>query len=95
MDNDMRRYFFGQEASTSRNRERFRSALGARHEHHNVDIQNTVSIDNIFSEYGSNIELIIYTAAKPSQWGPLSCSIACFSNPGVCGDDICCRNPLT
>jgi CDP-paratose 2-epimerase len=40
VDNDMRRYFFGQDASTRWNRERIQEILGNKYEHHNVDIRN-------------------------------------------------------
>lgn len=67
IDNDMRRYFFGQEASTSWNRERVQEALGAGYEHHEVDIRSVEGIDGIFSRYGSEIALVIHTAAQPSH----------------------------
>jgi CDP-paratose 2-epimerase len=47
VDNDMRRYFFGQEASTSWNRERVQEALGAGYEHQEVDIRSVEGIESI------------------------------------------------
>ena len=67
IDNDMRQYFFGPEASTRWNRERAHKALGDRYEHHDIDIRRTEDIEGIFSRYGSDIQLIIHTAAQPSH----------------------------
>lgn len=67
VDNDMRLYFFGQKASTRWNRERLQSALGDRYDHHDADIRGIEGIEKVFSEYASNIELVIHTAAQPSH----------------------------
>lgn len=67
VDNDMRRYFFGQEASTHWNRERLQSTLGDRYDHHDVDIRSIEGIEKIFSEYASDTVLVIHTAAQPSH----------------------------
>jgi CDP-paratose 2-epimerase len=40
IDNDMRRYYFREDASTRWNRERIQEILGNKYEHHNVDIRN-------------------------------------------------------
>jgi CDP-paratose 2-epimerase len=69
IDNDMRRYFFSQEASTYWTRERVQAAIGDRYEHRDVDIRHTEAIDSVFSEYGRDIVLVIHTAAQPShEW---------------------------
>lgn len=67
IDNDMRQYFFGQEASTSWNRERISKELGDKYEHNEVDIRNPEAINAIFSKYKSDIVLIVHTAAQPSH----------------------------
>lgn len=72
IDNDMRRTFFGDEASTSWNRERLQAALGPRYRHHDLDIRDASGIDALFRNYASDIGLIIHTAAQPSHdWAAL------------------------
>ena len=36
-------------------------------EHHNADIRNIDELEKIFSKYGSEIKLVIHTAAQPSH----------------------------
>ena len=67
IDNDMRQYFFGHEASTRWNRERVSAALGAKYTHCDMDIRSTEKIREVFSRYGTNIALVIHTAAQPSH----------------------------
>jgi CDP-paratose 2-epimerase len=67
IDNDMRRVFFGEDASTEWNRIRLQEEYGGRYIHHSVDIRNREAIDQIFQTYGTDIELIIHTAAQPSH----------------------------
>jgi CDP-paratose 2-epimerase len=67
IDNDMRAHFFGEEASTFWQREELQSELGHRYHHVDGDIRDDVLIPNIFREYGSQIELVIHTAAQPSH----------------------------
>ncbi len=66
IDNDMRRSFFGAEASTATNLERIQQEI-ALYQHHNVDIRDTDAIERIFRHYGSAISLVIHTAAQPSH----------------------------
>jgi CDP-paratose 2-epimerase len=65
IDNDMRSYFFGEEASTKKSME---NLIGEykNYIHFNVDIRNYKDLENIFKTY-ENIELIIHTAAQPSH----------------------------
>ena len=66
VDNDMRRYFFGEEASTAWRVARLEQDLrGYRHEH--VDIRDESAMDRIFAGYGRSIALVIHTAAQPSH----------------------------
>lgn len=67
VDNDMRRRFFGEEASTHWNRVRLEQRLGDRYRHVDLDIRNESAIQSLFSRYGQDIELIIHTAAQPSH----------------------------
>lgn len=67
IDNDMRSFFFGQAASTLWNRNLLKDKYGARYHHYDLDIREQESIENIFKEYSSDLDLIIHTAAQPSH----------------------------
>lgn len=67
IDNDMRRVFFGEDASTSWNRQRLEATLKAQYTHIEADIRDIEAITEIFKNYGSNIALVIHTAAQPSH----------------------------
>jgi CDP-paratose 2-epimerase len=67
IDNDMRRVFFGAEASTSWNRGRLEGLLGGGYRHHDVDIRDRAGVDAIFAQHGSAVELVVHTAAQPSH----------------------------
>jgi CDP-paratose 2-epimerase len=67
IDNDMRRVFFGEEASTAWNVQRLQAALGQRYQHHNLDIRDRAAVLNLFQKYGSAVSLVIHTAAQPSH----------------------------
>jgi CDP-paratose 2-epimerase len=67
IDNDMRRVFFGEEASTAWNVERLRSVFGARYTHKALDIRDRDSILKLLAHYGDAIKLVIHTAAQPSH----------------------------
>jgi len=67
VDNDMRAYFFGDEASTRSTSERLSAALGSSFRSVELDIRDTEGVDRLFSEHGSKIELIVHTAAQPSH----------------------------
>lgn len=67
IDNDMRRNFFGDEASTQGQRKLLAKELGPRFRHYDVDIRDTDALRKIFSTYGSDIQLIVHTAAQPSH----------------------------
>jgi CDP-paratose 2-epimerase len=66
IDNDMRQYYFGENASTDWNRmrlqEQFPNLI-----HYNADIRIQADIEAIFNEYRSDIKLIVHTAAQPSH----------------------------
>ena len=65
IDNNMREYFFGVEASTAWNRARLEETYKKQYHHHEVDIRNNEDIKKIFQQY--TFELIIHTAAQPSH----------------------------
>ena len=67
IDNDMRRVFFGETASTAWNVDRLHNGLGGRYQHHSLDIRDRDAILKLFQHYGRDIGLIIHTAAQPSH----------------------------
>jgi CDP-paratose 2-epimerase len=66
IDNNLRQYFFGKEASTDWNRNRL-SEQFSNYKHYSTDIRNYTDLEKIFSEFGNDIALIIHTAAQPSH----------------------------
>lgn len=66
IDNDMRAYFFGPEASTRWAAERLEHEC-ATYRHHYADIRDAKALEPIFSEYVGEITLIVHTAAQPSH----------------------------
>jgi CDP-paratose 2-epimerase len=67
IDNDMRRVFFGEEASTEWSVRRLKEQLGRGYRHHAVDIRDRQATANIVRRFGRSLELIIHTAAQPSH----------------------------
>ena len=66
IDNDMRQYFFGENASTDWNRHRLEEDIPS-YTHYETDIRDEQAMASIFKEYGADIELIIHAAAQPSH----------------------------
>ena len=66
IDNDMRRYFFGNDASTKSTEHQLKSTLD-NFRHYNIDIRDTRELETVFLEYKSDIKVIIHTAAQPSH----------------------------
>src|SRR5437660_1783008 len=67
IDNDMRRAFFGAEASTLPQRARLQDLLGRTYRHHDLDIRDREAVFALFARLGSAIELVVHTAAQPSH----------------------------
>jgi CDP-paratose 2-epimerase len=67
IDNDMRRRFFGDEASTQWNRERLQSAHPARYHHVDADVRDVDALTAQFRRYGGSISLVVHAAAQPSH----------------------------
>lgn len=66
IDNDMRAYFFGKDASVSWNNTELKERV-ANYEHQAIDIRNYGDLEVLFKKYQSDIALIIHTAAQPSH----------------------------
>lgn len=65
IDNNSRKKFFGEEASTLKNRKILKSTI-SNYQHINLDITSD-KIRNIFEKYRNQIKLVIHTAAQPSH----------------------------
>ncbi len=71
IDNDLRKSFFGEEASTRWSRERLEATL-PNYRHHSIDIRNQIGVERIFAEYSHDLKVVIHTAAQPSHdWAAL------------------------
>lgn len=66
IDNDMRAYFFGEGASTSKQRQKLEDAL-QNYTHQNADIRDYKAIEKIFAQYGADVKIVVHTAAQPSH----------------------------
>jgi CDP-paratose 2-epimerase len=67
IDNDMRRRFFGDEASTRWQRDALGRELGASYEHVDADIRDRELVERLFRGYRSDISLVVHAAAQPSH----------------------------
>jgi len=65
IDNDLRRYFFGQEGSTDWNRRALVGAFAKQYRHFSIDIRDSDAVGQVF-EHGP-FDLIIHAAAQPSH----------------------------
>jgi len=66
IDNDMRAYFFGEGSSTKDSLESLKSNIND-YEHYNIDIRDYQKLNEVFSKYSSDIDIVIHTAAQPSH----------------------------
>lgn len=66
IDNDMRRYFFGEEASTAWSRRSLEQQV-RQYCHVDADIRDTDAMAGLFARYGRNIVAVVHTAAQPSH----------------------------
>ncbi|HEV8435959.1 MAG TPA: NAD-dependent epimerase/dehydratase family protein [Thermoanaerobaculia bacterium] len=65
IDNDMRAYFFGADASTTWNTQRLKEL--PRFTHAPIDIRDEHAIEAVFRQYGKDIALVVHCAAQPSH----------------------------
>jgi CDP-paratose 2-epimerase len=66
VDNDMRRQFFGDAASTAGNRARLEAEL-PRYRHAGADIRDAAAVETIFAGLGGRIGAVVHAAAQPSH----------------------------
>src|SRR5690242_15452751 len=67
IDNDMRRTFFGAEASTDWNRHLLEQRFPQQYRHATIDIRDLDAVKALFREYGGAIELVVHAASQPSH----------------------------
>ena len=67
IDNDLRRYFFGPDASTAASLHRLSRQLGDGYHHCDVDIRDREGVADIFKRYGPDLAVVIHAAAQPSH----------------------------
>jgi len=66
IDNNLRAYFFGADGSTDWNRQQLEREVRG-YEHVAADIRDPEAIGAVFGRFGSNITLVVHTAAQPSH----------------------------
>jgi CDP-paratose 2-epimerase len=66
IDNDMRSYFFGAEASTQRTRDELVKTIRD-YQHHDLDIRDAKRVLDLFRENRADIAAVVHTAAQPSH----------------------------
>lgn len=64
IDNDMRKYFFGEAASTDWNRKQLEQTF-PNYTHHTLDIRDLAGLEALFKEH--RFDQVIHTAAQPSH----------------------------
>lgn len=65
VDNDMRRYFFGDEASTAKTR--ITLERSGRYQHETTDIRHWEAVERLFKQHEGAIDVVVHTAAQPSH----------------------------
>ena len=66
IDNDLRRTFFGEQASTAWIRETLERRY-PQYQHLSLDIRNQDGLEQMFARLGREVALVIHTAAQPSH----------------------------
>ena len=66
VDNDMRRYFFGDEASTAWSREQLERTVKG-YVHVAADIRDEQAMGQLFARHGKDVAVVVHTAAQPSH----------------------------
>ncbi|BDQ34689.1 NAD-dependent epimerase/dehydratase family protein [Pseudodesulfovibrio portus] len=66
VDNDMRSYFFGRQASTRWHVAKLSEGLPS-YTHYAEDIRDPEAMDRVFARHGKDIAIVVHTAAQPSH----------------------------
>jgi CDP-paratose 2-epimerase len=67
IDNDLRRHFFGDEASTAWNRDSLQRRFPKQYTHLDADIRDQQIVEAAFRRYSRDIALVVHAAAQPSH----------------------------
>ena len=72
VENDMRSYFFGPDASTRPQTQRLLESYPSAFRSLEVEIRDADAVDRLFAQHADGLELVIHTAAQPSHdWAAL------------------------
>jgi len=77
IDNDMRRYFFGSEGSTNKNKIRLENEIPD-YEHYDYDIRDFNALEKVFDKYRSDTALVITLPPSPPTIGRLRSRLPIF-----------------
>lgn len=66
IDNNLRKYFFGNEGSIEWNKNRLQKTI-SNYKHYDLDIRDVNAIEGLFKEYNTDIKLVLHAAAQPSH----------------------------
>lgn len=66
IDNDMRSYFFGPEASTAWSRDQLMQTIRG-YQHFDSDIRDREEMNRIFARFGKAVSIVVHTASQPSH----------------------------
>jgi CDP-paratose 2-epimerase len=66
IDNDMRAYFFGEDASTDRTLKKLEKTL-PNYRHLPIDIRDQLAVEKAFKNIGKEVSAVVHTAAQPSH----------------------------
>jgi CDP-paratose 2-epimerase len=67
IDNDMRRQFFGDDASTAWQKGELERRHGRRYSHESIDIRDADAVLKLVARLGGDLTVVIHTAAQPSH----------------------------
>ena len=66
VDNNMRKFFFGEDGSVIWNKNRIKKNY-KNYIHYDIDIRDEKRINNLFKKFAKEIVLVVHTAAQPSH----------------------------
>ncbi len=66
IDNNMRRYFYGDDGDTKWRLAQIKERVPG-YDHHDIDFRNDDDLENVFGKYSTDIKLIIHAGAQPSH----------------------------
>ncbi|WP_181708512.1 NAD-dependent epimerase/dehydratase family protein [Chthonobacter rhizosphaerae] len=67
MDNDMRRHYFGADASNAWQRQVLEEELGSLYQHHSIDVCDGRTVHALLASVGRQVAAVVHCAAQPSH----------------------------